>query len=403
MISIVGGAYFEYCHFPSWDELFGSGLRAAIALSSISKNISLHTISSTKSEFILNVYKSQFNIEIHSIKSYKSISFSYLHPLANPYVSFQTSKKEKLPIIKLEAENILKFGMIDALSIVAGKNVVYDPQSPLNPQLFDENGSTAKNLVYICNLKEAQKLTNNSDVIKAGKTLLKFKFVVASIIKCDIRGTYVFVGKDYLYLPPFETKRVWPIGSGDIFSAVFTHFWCEKNLSIFESAKKASLYTAFYCENKILPLPTNLISSYSFKPIPSKIKSLKINGQIYLAGAFFNIQELWLINEVRNIFTSKKIKVFSPYHNVGIGPAAKVAKKDLIALKRSQLLFALLDNLDTGTVFEIGYARALGIPVFGFSQNYENNNFAMLNGTDCNIYNDFSTAIYKCIWEFAKL
>ena len=33
MLTIIGGTYREICDDPSWDELYGSGLRAAIALS----------------------------------------------------------------------------------------------------------------------------------------------------------------------------------------------------------------------------------------------------------------------------------------------------------------------------------------------------------------------------------
>jgi len=53
------------------------------------------------------------------------------------------------------------------------------------------------------------------------------------------------------------------------------------------------------------------------------------------------------------------LRVFSPYHDVGIGIGKDVAPKDIEALKRSRAVLAIIDGVDTGTIFEVGYARAL--------------------------------------------
>ena len=42
-MKIVGGTYREVCQHPHWDALFGSGLRAAAALSNLSPGTELHT------------------------------------------------------------------------------------------------------------------------------------------------------------------------------------------------------------------------------------------------------------------------------------------------------------------------------------------------------------------------
>ena len=43
MISIAGGCYVERCVDPPWDQLFGSGGRAAAALSALDNNVKLTT------------------------------------------------------------------------------------------------------------------------------------------------------------------------------------------------------------------------------------------------------------------------------------------------------------------------------------------------------------------------
>jgi nucleoside 2-deoxyribosyltransferase len=49
-------------------------------------------------------------------------------------------------------------------------------------------------------------------------------------------------------------------------------------------------------------------------------------------------------------------------------------------------------------VFEIGYARALGKPVVVFAQNVSEESLKMLEGTECDICDDFVTAIYRTAW-----
>ena len=43
MIHVTGGTYLEFCSEPHWNELFGSGLRGAAAVSSLSEDVLLST------------------------------------------------------------------------------------------------------------------------------------------------------------------------------------------------------------------------------------------------------------------------------------------------------------------------------------------------------------------------
>ena len=100
------------------------------------------------------------------------------------------------------------------------------------------------------------------------------------------------------------------------------------------------------------------------KPIESNRKPLGPDEyDVYLAGPFFNMPELWLVDEARLALRGMGLKVFSPYHDVGIGIGEDVAPKDIEALERSRAVLAIVDGVDTGTIFEVGYARALAKPV----------------------------------------
>jgi nucleoside 2-deoxyribosyltransferase len=163
------------------------------------------------------------------------------------------------------------------------------------------------------------------------------------------------------------------------------------------SAKKASWNTACYCNSK----------SYEFKPfengdftplIMDKIPS----GQIYLAGPFFTFTQRWLVNQIYEVLKGMNLTVFSPWHDVGHGEASFVVALDLEGLDRSNLVFAILDGLDSGTLFETGYAIAKNIGVIGYVENESIEDVKMLVGSECYLESDLTTAIYKALWKLAK-
>jgi nucleoside 2-deoxyribosyltransferase len=110
------------------------------------------------------------------------------------------------------------------------------------------------------------------------------------------------------------------------------------------------------------------------------------------------MEQRWLINEAKTALESVGVNVFSPYHDVGIGEASQVAPADLAGLDACQAVLALVDGLDAGTLFEIGYARAKGKPVVALSQTVKDADLTMLRGTDCTIVDDLATAVYHAAW-----
>lgn len=122
-------------------------------------------------------------------------------------------------------------------------------------------------------------------------------------------------------------------------------------------------------------------------------------GRIYLAGPFFTASEQWLIDEARSALEEMGLRVFSPVHEIGIGPAEIVAPADLYELQCSDLVFAVLNGMDAGTIFELGYARALGIPVVALAERADEGSLTMLKGSGCAVFNDFATAVYIASWQ----
>jgi nucleoside 2-deoxyribosyltransferase len=95
--------------------------------------------------------------------------------------------------------------------------------------------------------------------------------------------------------------------------------------------------------------------------------------------------------------------VFSPYHDVGHGSADDVVFKDLEAIKKADLVFAVGDGLDSGTVYEVGYARSQDKPVIVYCENETQESLKMMQGSGCTLCEDFVTAIYRSFWIAAAL
>jgi nucleoside 2-deoxyribosyltransferase len=122
-------------------------------------------------------------------------------------------------------------------------------------------------------------------------------------------------------------------------------------------------------------------------------------GTIYLAGPFFTTAQQWLVDEARYALSELGAKVFSPIHEIGEGPPSEVGPADIFALEHCHLVFALVDGIDAGTLFEIGYARARDIPVVCLAESVDAKSLTMLLGSGCEVFNDFATSIYAACWQ----
>ncbi|MGZ3459902.1 MAG: nucleoside 2-deoxyribosyltransferase, partial [Archangium sp.] len=114
---------------------------------------------------------------------------------------------------------------------------------------------------------------------------------------------------------------------------------------------------------------------------------------------FFTLGQRWLVDEAWRSLGELGLEVFSPVHDVGAGPADQVAPADLAALDACDAVFAILDGTDSGTLFEVGYARARGKPVYALAQTVADEDLKMVQGSNCRIFDDFVTALHHTAWR----
>ena len=93
----------------------------------------------------------------------------------------------------------------------------------------------------------------------------------------------------------------------------------------------------------------------------------------YLAGPFFNEQQIDMQEKIESLMAVQGKKCFSPRKDAGtLGPnptvedMQRVFNTDLDAINHCKYLFANVSFRDTGTSVEIGYALSRNIPVILF-------------------------------------
>jgi hypothetical protein len=400
-IDVIGGAYIEVCSYPRSTVYRGSGVRAACVLAGLGGGVSLHTVLGEQLSGDFKKIAEIKGVGLKPMAREQEISFYYRHPLDQPEIDAGNGQLPTLDEVS-ELENALVFGMIEGRPVVHAQAVVYDPQDGEDATPFDANGSTAGRLAIVASLSEARVLCGEQAPEDAARALLRGGAEVV-IVKCGMLGAVLATpGDELTWIRAFPTNYVWKIGSGDVFSAAFAHAWLREKASPLEAAWFASRWVAEYVrtrreqlsDEELIALREEAAAAAKFRDRPV------VNPRpVYLAGPFFSTAQTWLIEEVRSALIDAGVQVFSPIHDVGEGPAHEVAPADLQAIDRSGLVLALLDGLDAGTLFEVGYARARGIPVVGIGECVDEPQLTMLVGSGCIIRDDLCSGIYEACWQ----
>lgn len=394
MITVVGGVYAERCIEPFWDDVYGSAGRAAAAISGFERGVRLHTYQAEGLADGIENLAAVYGLDVTGpMVAGPGVAFDYVHSLADPRITPRPDAIPQHPPLEVEDEVVLRFGMLEGTAAVRGGRVVYDPQSAFDPRAFAENGSTADELALILNRFEGARLTGRSDPEGIASALAAEGNAAVVVLKLGGHGALVVEGGRRSTVPAYRSETVWKVGSGDVFSAAFALHWGAGRLPAADAADLASRSVSIYAGTRALPLPsTEVVAAAPLVPVvPGR-------GRVYLAAPFFNLAELWMVEEIRRRLLEMGVAVFSPLHDVGRGPASEVVAKDLEGLDGSDVVLAVLNGGDAGTIFEIGYAVARGKRVVALAQNVRAEDVKMPTGCGCRIVEDLVSAIYHAVW-----
>ena len=299
----------------------------------------------------------------------------------------------------------MRFGLLEGDAVVKADWAVYDPQNMGMVVPFGANGSTANHLALVLNAYEAQAMSGaiGKTPQECAQLLVQQQGAEVVIIKMGPAGAFVWANNVAQTVPAYRTSNVWKIGSGDCFVAHFALAWMHEGRTPLEAAGLASRATAFYCEQMALPTRDELQAFAPQEVQPSQAFQEGIKRQVYLAGPFFDLAQIWMVEEARRNLVENGLKVFSPFHEIGLGSAQDVVQQDLDAIDASDIVFAIVDGLDAGTLYEIGYARAKGKPVVVYSERESGESLKMAIGSNCRVCRSYTTALYTTVWEAAEI
>lgn len=96
--------------------------------------------------------------------------------------------------------------------------------------------------------------------------------------------------------------------------------------------------------------------------------------KVYLAGPFFNEEQIERIEFIETLLETYDFDIFSPRQASLIKPGCsqeemmKTFEGNVTHIDNADFVLAILDGNDAGTMFECGYAYAKNIPVLYFNE-----------------------------------
>lgn len=377
---IAGGIYRELCVMPSWNALLGSGGRAAATIAALSPASTLHSYAEDAQHRDLIAVR-ELGIELRLAHRTSAIAFAYFHPLSHPHVEPSPRTIASQPSLRVDGDSVLRFGFLEGDAIVTARRAVYDPQTWRDPQPFAANGSNAERLAIVLNELELRSASGLMDLEQAAANLMQHQGADIVVAKGGARGATVFEKNGRCSrVPAYRSPRVFKIGTGDVFSAVFAHLWCEAELDPADAADRASRSVADYCSTGHLPVATT-------PPLASEAVGPRIAGPVVLEGAVNTIGCRYAMEEARFGLRELGLEVVSEALDGQIGENSTPAA-----------LLVLADGID-----QAGHSRALGlaasgVPVVVLRERETELKGIGLDDLPATITNDFVSALYCAAW-----
>jgi len=397
---VVGGTYQEQVTVPAYEEVAGSGLRAAAALRSQARVHLVTALDEVMDPVAWSVFKT-LSIDAVVVERNEPVGFRYFSPVTTPSIDGPSASYART--LTVDDDVVLVFGMVEAGSRdIRARQAVVDPQRPRDLTALDLDGIAADELTVVANAREMRALAQAADLADSARQVMNSRNVVAVVVKDSARGCLVLTSSDDTprKVGPYPTRSVWPLGSGDIFASGYAYAWSEGADPI-EAARVASSSAAWWCGTRNSRVPAENLTGTPVDQVLSDAASELTPADraplVYLAGPFFTLADRWLVETCRNVLLGLGAKVFSPLHDVGPG-GDEVASQDLDGLEHADAVLALLDGWDPGTVYEVGWAHRHGLPVVGFLQGSAHEGTKMMVGAGAELHGDLSSALYRCVW-----
>lgn len=385
----------------------GAGLYAALAAAKQKVDVEFLTVIGPEvNEYALNLWSS---LGISFDLSQKSDNYCIPKYLVTGYKNYE--KKVSRPMIDIQmginydpklpedCSAILIFPLDH--SIPEGLCLeAYERNIPIfiDPKPNAKSIESAKRIMkyasmVLANEEEAMLLSCEKNLQQAER-ILKVSGPEYIVIKRGVKGCSIISEKNNLSvnIPAFSSNAVCTLGSGDVFGGVLSALFLKRNDIIYSSRMAACVAANFIEHYETESIIGTAAAEYDMKVRTINDIPIFNKKAIYLAGPFFCIQELEWVNNICCILENVGFRVFSPSRENGIisETSSNEQRKetfilDIELIEKSDIVVALLDQDDSGTYFEIGYAYKANKKIIGLKTSLnssEGMNNMIVNG--CN-------------------
>lgn len=379
---IAGGVYRELCDVPSWDAELGSGGRAAAAVSALSPETVLHTYATDPNSTGITALRA-LGVDVIAHPSSTPVAFAYFHPLSRPHIEPPVGSIAQQPAIPVAAEATLRFGFLEGGAVVTGKSAIYDPQTSNDPPAFGANGSRVDNLAVVANELEVRAMAGAEDLHLSAERVMNAQGAAVVVVKAGTRGAFVFeAGRGPRRVPPYMSSRVFKIGTGDVFSAMFAHQWSEKGQPADKAADLASRSVAAYCATRELPVQPGALER--LRPIGTSPP-----GPIRMEGAVNTLGRRYVMEEARFRLGELGAQVIcesldGTAHEERAGSPAAV--------------LMIADGSTPAIAARTRSAHIAGVPVVVLAEEDTDESLVDVDPAGWTRTNDFASAIYFAVW-----
>jgi len=242
-------------------------------------------------------------------------------------------------------------------------------------------------LAVVLNEEELCTTVGTSDVDAAAQHIMAREGVALIIAKGGIKGAQLYeAGGTKTWIPAYESRRVFKIGSGDVFSAAFAYYWGEAGLEPAIAGDLASRSVAYFCASRTLPLPPA-----DALPDMNPVGSTKVRP-VHLAGSVTTIGGRWTLEEARWCLGMLGLSV--------VAPALGQTRSGDAVQEECGAMLVVADLMDDQTLAAATTTASLGGTVVILSQS--GRSFPNLEGRrNVRVTDDFATAIYLAGWAAA--
>lgn len=388
---VVGGAYRETCSEPPVDWVYGSGVRAAVVLGADAERL----VTVADSQTLQQIHGVLGGVPVEATPRQSCIAFDYDTPLSPPRM-FRDSSDHNIEVPNVEAIDAVVFGMVESQPTVQTERAVVDPQHSMD--ISQINGLiTADELVIVANRREVLTLVGDQDLDRAVQTIFAETGAMGVVVKAGALGALVFQqGRAFEGVAAVATPCVFPIGSGDVFSAALAQRYFE-NGDLRAAAHSASWRTAGYVTTRQLG-PVSLDSTSALTCVPT-LSSVQHPPMVYVAASFENPEQRWSAGTIAKGIQDIGARSIYPLRDIGLKTTAEqIAREDLAALNDCDAVVLLADVARTGPFFEAGWATSLGLPIVLMNSDTNPDRYTMLIGSGARSVSDLTTAAYCSVW-----